>query len=122
MKYAKSHEWIKIEGNTATVGISDHAQEQLSDIVFVDLPDTGTEINKGDDFMSIESVKSASDIYAPVSGTITEVNEALNDEPELVNQSAEDQGWLIKMDINDESEASDLLDKDSYSAFIEEEG
>lgn len=114
MKFTESHEWVSIDGQNAIIGISDHAQEQLSDIIFVDLPEVGTEIQKGNEFMSIESVKSASDIYAPISGTITEINERLTDEPELVNSEAENEGWLIKISVSDSSELDELMDKEAY--------
>jgi glycine cleavage system H protein len=116
MKYQKSHEWVNIEGGVATIGISDHAQEQLSDIIFIDLPEVGTEINVGSEFMSVESVKSASDIYAPISGKIIEINDVLSDSPELVNELAESDGWLVKVEINDEESTEHLLDKESYEA------
>jgi glycine cleavage system H protein len=120
MKYQETHEWVNIEGNVATIGISDHAQDQLSDIIFIDLPEVGAEINKGSEFMSVESVKSASDIYAPVSGTVVEVNETLGDSPELVNESAESDGWLVKIEIEEGLDLSHLKSKEDYLSEIED--
>ncbi len=122
-KYTKTHEWVEvIESKKAKVGITTHAQEELGDIVYVDLPKVGTEIKKGEQFMSIESVKAAEDIYAPVSGTITAVNEELSDKPELVNEDAEGKGWLVEVELSDPSELDDLLSEEDYKKLIEEEG
>jgi len=118
MKYQETHEWVKIEGKLATIGISEHAQEQLSDIIFIDLPEVGAEINVGTEFMSVESVKSASDIYAPVSGKVIEVNKALSDSPEMVNESAESEGWLVKIELGDDVATEHLLTKESYEASL----
>ncbi|NKB52469.1 MAG: glycine cleavage system protein GcvH [Rhizobiaceae bacterium] len=116
--YTDEHEWLSVEGDVATVGITDHAQEQLGDLVFVDLPDIGTELEQGDDGIVVESVKAASDVYAPVSGTVVEVNEKLNDDAALVNAGAEGDGWLYKLKLNDASQLDDLLDADGYKALI----
>jgi glycine cleavage system H protein len=121
-KFAKTHEWVKVDGNLAIVGISNHAQEKLGDVVYVDLPQVGKVVKKNEAFMSVESVKAASDIYAPVSGKIVEVNEKLSNQPELINKDAEGEGWLVKIEMSDPSELSDLLDEESYRKFCEEEG
>ncbi len=116
--YTDEHEWLSVDGDVATVGITDHAQEQLGDLVFVDLPDIGTELDQGDDGIVVESVKAASDVYAPVSGTVVEVNEKLNEDAALVNAGAEGDGWLYKLKLNDTSQLDDLLDADGYQALI----
>jgi len=121
-KFAKTHEWVKVDGNLAVVGISNHAQEKLGDVVYVDLPQVGKVVKKDEAFMSVESVKAASDIYAPVSGKIVEVNEKLSNQPELINKDAEGEGWLVKIEMSDPNELSDLLDEESYRRFCEEEG
>lgn len=119
LKYARTDEWVRLEGDTATIGISDFAQDQLNDIVFVELPEVGRELKKGESFSVVESVKAASDIYAPISGTITEVNTALQDEPELINSDPYGRGWLIKLKVSDASGMDDLLDADAYRAHNE---
>ena len=106
--YTDEHEWVEVEGDTATVGITDYAQEQLGDIVFVEVPDVGTELAQGDDAAVVESVKAASDVYAAVSGEVIEVNEALEDEPGLVNTSAEEDGWFFRITLSDKDELDDL--------------
>jgi glycine cleavage system H protein len=121
-RFAKTHEWVKVDGNLAIVGISNHAQEKLGDVVYVDLPQVGKVVKKAEAFMSVESVKAASDIYAPVSGKIVEVNEKLSNQPELINKDAEGEGWLVKIEMSDPNELSDLLDEESYRRFCEEEG
>ncbi|MEK9498504.1 glycine cleavage system protein GcvH [Photorhabdus sp. P32] len=122
LKYAESHEWVRAEGNGEyTVGITEHAQELLGDMVFVDLPEVGDGINLGDDCAVVESVKAASDIYAPLSGEIIAVNEALNDSPELVNSEPYNEGWLFRIKAADESELSSLLDAEGYQALLDEE-
>jgi glycine cleavage system H protein len=121
-RFAKTHEWVKVDGNLAVVGISNHAQEKLGDVVYVDLPQVGKVVKKAEAFMSVESVKAASDIYAPVSGKIVEVNEKLSNQPELINKDAEGEGWLVKIEMSDPNELSDLLDEESYRRFCEEEG
>ncbi len=118
-KYAKSHEWIKILNESeALVGISDHAQESLGDITFVELPPVGTKFSAGQTFGVVESVKAASDVYMPVSGTIIAVNEKLSDSPELVNSDPEGESWLIKIEPDNASDADSLLDLDAYLASI----
>ena len=119
ISYTKEHEWISIDGDVATVGISDHAQEQLGEIVFVDLPDVGKTLSKNDDMAVVESVKAASDVYAPVSGEVVAINDTLADEPAQVNDSPEDKGWFCKLRISDTSELSDLMDADAYQSFLE---
>ncbi|HNQ70897.1 MULTISPECIES: glycine cleavage system protein GcvH [Mesotoga] len=121
-KYAATHEWVSVEGKTATVGISDHAQDHLGDIVYVDLPEVGKSYKKGDVFCTIESVKAASDIYAPVSGKVVEVNEELDSSPEKINDDAEGEGWIAKMEISNESELDSLMDLEAYKKHCEEEG
>ncbi len=120
-KYAKTHEWVEINGKIATVGISDHAQNELGDIVYVDLPEVGKEVKAGESLCSIESVKSASDIYAPVSGKVVEVNTALEDTPETINKSAEGEGWIVKIEVSAPDEVDKLLDKTEYEKLLEEE-
>jgi glycine cleavage system H protein len=116
-----AHEYAKVDGKIATCGITDFAQAALGDIVFVDLPEVGDEFEKGDSFGSVESVKAASDVYAPVTGTVVEVNEALSDQPGLVNESAEEGAWFVKIEMSDESELGGLLDEAAYKAHCESE-
>jgi glycine cleavage system H protein len=122
LKYATSHEWVRQEGNgVVTVGITEHAQELLGDMVFVELPDVDDEISTGDDVAVAESVKAASDIYAPVSGKVIEVNEDLEDSPELVNSDAFGAGWLFKVQLDDASDLDALLDAEGYANSIDED-
>ena len=118
IKYADSHEWVKVEGNIGFIGISDYAQHSLGDIVYVDLPSEGDEISKGEEFGAVESVKAASDLYSPVSGTIIEINSALESEPELINQDAYE-NWIIKIELADPSELDSLLDAAAYEKICE---
>jgi glycine cleavage system H protein len=118
LKYAKSHEWIRVEGKTAVVGITDHAQHELTDVVFVELPAVGRLLKAGEACAVVESVKTASDIYAPVSGTVTEVNPALGDNPALVNSDAYGQGWFFKLELADPAELSPMLDSEAYRVQI----
>jgi len=111
--YAESHEWVKVN-DVATVGVSDFAQQQLGDITFVELPEVGDELSKKDEVAVVESVKAASDIYTPVSGTVTEINEALEDSPDLVNTDPYGEGWLFKIELSDESELDELMKPDKY--------
>jgi glycine cleavage system H protein len=120
-KYTKEHEWLKIDGSTGTIGITDYAQNSLGDIVFVELPKVGAEISAGKTFGSVESVKAVSDLFAPVTGTVTEVNEALNTAPEQVNKDA-NTTWMIKVSLKNPSEAGSLLSTADYEKFIAEEG
>ena len=119
-KYAKSHEWLLLEGDAATVGITDYAQESLGDIVFVELPKVGAEIEAGATFGSVESVKAVSDLYSPVGGTVTAVNSALNDAPETIN-SAANATWIIKLAVKDATAAGSLLSAVEYEKFVAEE-
>ncbi|MDP7591842.1 MAG: glycine cleavage system protein GcvH [Litorilituus sp.] len=122
LKYATSHEWVRNEGDgTVTIGITEHAQDLLGDMVFVELPDVGDEVSTGDDVAVAESVKAASDIYAPVSGEVIEVNEELEDSPELVNSDAFGDGWLFKIKLDDACELDDLLDAEGYANSIDED-
>lgn len=122
LKYVSSHEWIRVEGDgTVTIGVTDHAQEALGDVVFVELPDIDAEVSAGDDAGVVESVKAASDIYAPVSGVVIAINEDLEDAPEMVNSDPYGDGWFFKLKLTDESELDDLLSADEYSAACEEE-
>ena len=116
--FTEDHEWVDVEGDTGTVGISEFAQGQLGDIVFVDVPEAGKTLTKGGDAAVVESVKAASDVYAPVSGTVTEGNPALADNPALVNEDAEGQGWFFKLTLSDPSELSSLMDEAAYAAFV----
>jgi len=118
LKYTESHEWLKVEGDKAKVGITDHAQSELTDIVFVELPEVGKEVKKGDELCVVESVKSVSEIYAPVSGKITGVNKELEDGPETINSSPYDDGWLVEIEIENKSEINELLDANSYKKMI----
>jgi glycine cleavage system H protein len=120
-KYTKEHEWLKIDGGTGVIGITDYAQNSLGDIVFVELPKVGSEISAGKTFGSVESVKAVSDLFAPVSGTVTEVNEALNTAPEQVNKDA-NATWMIKVNLKNPGEASGLLSTADYEKFVAEEG
>ncbi|MEI6486578.1 MAG: glycine cleavage system protein GcvH [Sphingomonadales bacterium] len=115
--YTQDHEWIDVAGGEATVGITDYAQGQLGDVVFVDLPDAGRAVTKGGEAAVVESVKAASDVYAPVSGTVTESNPALADDPSLVNSAPEAEGWFFKLTLSDASELDGLMDKAAYDAF-----
>ncbi|MDA0819879.1 MAG: glycine cleavage system protein GcvH [Proteobacteria bacterium] len=117
--FTDEHEWIDIEGDTATVGITDYAQEQLGDIVFVELPDVGAMLDKAGDAAVVESVKAASDVYAPITGEVTETNGALEDDPALVNTSPEEDGWFFRMTIGDKSELEGLMDDKGYKAFVD---
>jgi glycine cleavage system H protein len=120
-KYTKEHEWIKAEGNTGTIGITDHAQSSLGDIVFVELPKVGAELKKGSSFGTVESVKAVSDLFAPVSGKVTAINEELNTSPEKVNSDAHG-AWMVKIEMSDPSELGQLLSVDDYEKFASEEG
>jgi glycine cleavage system H protein len=120
-KYTKEHEWLKLAGNTGTIGITDYAQNSLGDIVFVELPKVGQEITAGQTFGSVESVKAVSDLFAPVSGTVTEINEALNTTPEQVNKDA-NTTWMIKVKVKDAGDANQLLSSRDYEKFVAEEG
>ena len=122
LKFTDSHEWVRDNGDgTVTIGISEHAQEMLGDVVFVDLPDVEDEVEAGEGFSLVESVKAASDIYSPVTGAVVEINEELEDSPELINEEPYEGGWIVKVKLSDPSELNDLKDADEYLNSIEEE-
>lgn len=116
--FSEDHEWIDVDGDTGTVGITDYAQGQLGDITFVELPEAGTAVKKGDAPCVVDSVKAASDVYAPVSGTVTEGNAALEGEPELVNSDPETGGWLFRLTLSDPAELDGLMDRAAYDAYV----
>jgi glycine cleavage system H protein len=116
--YTKEHEWISVEGDIATIGITNHAQEQLGDVVFVELPAIGKAVTKGGDAAVVESVKAASEVYAPVTGEVVEVNKELEGDPALVNREAEGTAWFMKVKLKDKSELADLMDKAAYDKFV----
>lgn len=116
--YTEDHEWVEVDGDVGTVGISEYAQGQLGDIVFVETPDEGKEVTKGDDVAVVESVKAASDVYSPVSGTVIEGNAELADNPALVNEDPEGEGWFFKITLSDTSELEGLMDEAKYAAFV----
>jgi len=116
--FTREHEWIKVEGDTATVGISDHAQHALGDIVFAEVPEAGKRLNKGDEAAVVESVKAASDVYAPVSGEVVEGNPAIADDPSVINNDPEGEGWFFKLRLKDEGELQGLLDEASYREWV----
>ncbi|MBW2503498.1 MAG: glycine cleavage system protein GcvH [Deltaproteobacteria bacterium] len=121
LKYTEEHEWIMVEEDLAIIGITDFAQDSLGDVVFVELPEEGTEVVAGKAFGVVESVKAVSDIYAPVSGTVEEVNDELPDSPEMINTSPYEDGWMIKIRMTDTMEVDDLMDAEAYQAYIAEE-
>ncbi|MGN6495861.1 MAG: glycine cleavage system protein GcvH [Tsuneonella sp.] len=116
--FTEDHEWIEVDGDVATVGITDYAQSQLGDIVFVEVPSDGAELTKGGEAAVVESVKAASDVYSPVSGTVTEGNPALEDDPALVNPAPESEGWFFKLTIAESGELDGLMDESAYKAFV----
>jgi glycine cleavage system H protein len=118
-KFTEDHEWVALDGDIGTVGITDYAQEQLGDVVFVELPTTGTVLSKGDEAAVIESVKAAAEVYAPADGEVTEVNTALTDDPSVVNADAEGKGWFLKLRLSDPSALDGLMDAAAYAAFVE---
>lgn len=117
--FTKEHEWVRVEGETATVGITNFAQAQLGDIVFVEVPEAGREVSQGGDAAVVESVKAASDVYAPVSGEVVEGNQALSDDPSLVNSDPEGEGWFFKLRLSDDGQLGDLMDAEQYKAFCD---
>jgi glycine cleavage system H protein len=119
MRFSKDHEWVKVEGGVATVGITSYAQEQLGDVVFVELPAVGKKVKAGEEAAVVESVKAASEVYAPISGEVTDVNGALADTPALVNEDAEGKGWFMKIKLADPKEVDALMDAAAYKTFIE---
>lgn len=120
IKFTKDHEWVRVEGDVGTVGVSDHAQHQLGDVVFVELPDIGRVLEQGKEAAVVESVKAASDVYAPVSGEVIEVNHDLENEPARVNTGAQTEGWFFKLRLSDPSQLDGLMDEAAYKAFVEE--
>ena len=116
--FTKDHEWLSVDGDTATVGVTDYAQAQLGDVVFVEVPDAGRAVAKGKEAAVVESVKAASDVYSPVSGTVTEANAALEDDPALVNSAPEGEGWFFKLTLSDPSELDGLMDEAAYKAWV----
>ncbi|XP_074573310.1 glycine cleavage system H protein 2, mitochondrial-like [Curcuma longa] len=121
LKYADTHEWAKVDGSSVTIGITDHAQDHLGDVVYVELPEVGTNAKQGKNFGSVESVKATSDVNSPVSGEIIEVNSELNGSPGLINGSPFEKGWIIKVKMSDAGELNSLMDSEQYSKFCEEE-
>lgn len=122
IKFTNDHEWVDCSGDIATVGITNYAQEQLGDVVFVETPEVGDTIDQGDETGVIESVKAASEVYAPIGGEITEVNEALGDDPSLINSSAEGDGWMYKIKLSDTAQLDELMDKAAYDAHVADLG
>lgn len=120
--FTKDHEWLAVDGDVATVGITDYAQGQLGDVVYVELPDVGKMVRQGDEAAVVESVKAASEVYAPVSGEVVEVNAGLTDEPAKVNAAAESDGWFLKLRISDKAQLAELMSADAYKAYLEEIG
>ena len=120
--FSEDHEWISVDGDVGTIGVTDYAQEQLGDVVFVELPEAGKVFSKGDDMAVVESVKAASEVYAPVSGEVVEANDALEANPGTVNDDAEGEGWFLKLRLNDMAELEDLMDADAYKAFVDSQG
>lgn len=118
-KYTKDHEWVIVEGDVATVGISNYAQEQLGDVVFVEVPEVGASLGKGDELAVVESVKAASEVYAPITGEVVEVNEELEDTPSMVNEEAQGGGWFAKLKVSDASELDELMDEAAYKEYTE---
>jgi len=121
LKYTKEHEWIKVEGKTATIGITDHAQSNMGDIVYVELPEEGEQVKKDDTFGVVESVKAVSDCYAPISGKVLDTNTVLTDSPETINEDCYGEGWMVKMQIENPSELKELMDHKQYTEFVAEE-
>lgn len=117
VKFTEDHEWVLVDGDIATIGITNYAQEQLGDVVFVELPDVGKEIEKGDEAAVVESVKAASEVYAPLSGEVIEINGVLDETPAKVNEDAEGAGWFVKMKLSDASELDELMDEAAYNTF-----
>ncbi len=121
LKYSKEHEWVLVEDRIATVGVTEYAQQELGDIVYVELPEAGEKVVKDEPFGSVESVKAVSDIYAPVSGTVLEVNDALPESPETINEDAYGDGWMIKVEMSDMDELKDLMDAEEYAEYVEQQ-
>jgi glycine cleavage system H protein len=118
LKYSKEHEWVLVEGNSATIGITEYAQEELGDIVYVELPEVGEKIVKDDPFAAVESVKAVSDVYAPVSGTVLEINDILPDNPETINDDPYGDGWMVRVELTDKDDLKDLMDAEEYAEYV----
>src|SRR4051812_35503947 len=118
-RFTKDHEWVRLDGNVATIGITDHAQQALGDVVFIELPETGRKVEAGEACAVVESVKAASDVYAPLAGTVAERNEAVVDDPALVNRAAAGQGWFFKLELDDKSAFASLMDAAAYQSLVE---
>src|SRR4051812_47295397 len=118
LKYTKEHEWARIEGKQVTVGVTDHAQSSLGDVVYVDLPAVGREVKKGETFGVVESIKAVSDLYSPITGKVSAVNEAVKSDPSLINREAQGGAWLVKFELTDAGTASDLMDAKAYAAYV----
>jgi glycine cleavage system H protein len=121
LRYSKEHEWVLVEGNSATIGITEFAQEELGDVVYVELPEVGEKIVKDDPFGAVESVKAVSDIYAPVSGTVLEINDVLPDSPETINDDPYGDGWMIRVEMNDKDDLKDLMSAEEYAEYVEQQ-
>src|SRR5512141_1760702 len=121
LKYTKEHEWCRLSGNRAVIGITDHAQDQLGDIVYVELPDVGDTVKKGESFGVVESTKAVSELFAPISGKVVEVNDPLSDAPETINEDPYEEGWMIQVEVSDPAELEQLMDAKAYKAFVEEQ-
>ena len=119
IRYSKDHEWVKLDGDTATIGITPYAQEQLGDVVFVELPEIGKKVEKGKELATVESVKAASEVYAPVSGEVVEVNSSLSDAPATVNEDALGKGWFAKVKVSNKGELGELMDEAAYKTYVE---
>lgn len=122
LRFTRSHEWVKVDGDSVTIGVSDFAQNELGDITYLELPESGTQVSGGEPLGVIESVKAASDIYSPVSGEVVEANQQVVDAPDLVNTSPYDQAWLVKVRVSDQSEVEALMDSDAYRSYVAEQG
>lgn len=122
MRFTSDHEWVRLDGNIATIGITEYAAEELGDVIYVELPVVGDTFARGDNLAVAESVKAAADIFAPIGGTVTEVNQALEDEPGLVNEDPMDSGWIARLDVDDVAELDDLMDEEEYEEYLKEEG
>jgi glycine cleavage system H protein len=122
LKYSKDHEWIRVDGDTGTIGISQYAQEQLGDVVFVELPDKGKALTKGAEAAVVESVKAASEVYAPVSGTVSDINASLSDDPSKVNGDPTGEGWFFKLTLSQPAEIDDLMDEAAYQGYLKDLG
>jgi len=121
LKYSKEHEWVLVEGSMATIGITEYAQEELGDIVYVELPEVGEKVVKDDPFGAVESVKAVSDVYAPVSGTVLEINDVLPDNPETINDDPYGDGWMIRVELTDKDDLKDLMDAEEYAEYVQQQ-